>query len=115
MSPTRFAQLMKEGTESGEIAFTAKADLSLVVDQYRIGFEQAHRQLTDGSNLPSGHTLFSDKAILRVITWGDEEALQCAEAIDYLVQNNVVGSHQLSFVFPKKEIKNGTSVRKARR
>lgn len=47
MTPPKFDKCLREGVARGEIAFTAKADLDLVCDQYREAFNAAFSETVE--------------------------------------------------------------------
>merc|ERR1712147_428681 len=75
LSPEVLGKNLREGVENGTLAFTAKADLEVVVEQYRIGFIKAIEDW-QGKN-----PLFYDQP------WDDEQGRTLLEALRYAAQH----------------------------
>uniref|UniRef100_A0A7S1QVI3 Uncharacterized protein n=1 Tax=Alexandrium catenella TaxID=2925 RepID=A0A7S1QVI3_ALECA len=69
MTPERFGGLLRDGVRTGEIAFTARADGGLVVEQYRKAFHRAFAETRD--------------LMYQTLKWPDDKILELAEALAY--------------------------------
>lgn len=79
VSPERVAKEMRDGVDSGSLAFTARADMDFVIGLYERGFREAFQTYVR----VSGRTFIEQKCL----GWGDEEAVIVAEALKYVEEH----------------------------
>jgi hypothetical protein len=83
LSPIEFDKQMRERVESGELAFTANADMGFVIDQYAVGFVE---QINVVAAHPQGHF----RALNYVgCGWTDVEATTLLDALHYAAEKCV--------------------------
>ena len=74
------AEDLRSAVASGTRAFTANADVALVIEQYARGFVKAFSNVK--TQCPSLRTLF-----YKHFNWGDEQGRTMLEAMKYVVQH----------------------------
>ena len=77
LSPDTMAEDLRSAVASGARAFTANADVALVIEQYARGFVKAF--ISNG--VAVGTLFYTD------LNWGDEQGRTMLEAIKYVVQH----------------------------
>lgn len=80
MSPKRFGDEMRRSVRSGDLAFTASADMEMVIQQYERGFVRAfdtYRQLSRGGIDTEGIITYMG------LGWGDDVVPSLIEAFEY--------------------------------
>ena len=82
------AEDLRSAVASGARAFTANADVELVIEQYARGFVKAFSNLK--TQCPGLRTLFYNG-----FNWGDEQGRTMLEAIKYAVQHGEFPDGQL--------------------
>ena len=75
IAPDAFGERMRARVASGELTFTANADMGFVIGQYEAGFVAAINLVAAAT---SGRSLFFDK-----LGWGDAEAAELRLALQY--------------------------------
>jgi len=80
LSPDHVARELREGVESGAVAFTSASDVDVVIELYTKGFVAAidDHAYNSGSDRSATGSLFYTN-----LGWGDEEAPAIAEALAY--------------------------------
>ena len=82
MSPTRVAAELREGVRSGAIAFTAAADVDLVIGIYERGFRTAFETFNSSAGDCNGRVVFYQH-----LGWTDAETPTIAEAVRYIQEH----------------------------
>lgn len=77
ISPVVFRQRMCSGVASGELKFTATADMEFVINQYEKGFIEAINEIAARQEPVARNLEFMD------LNWGDEEAAELLEALRF--------------------------------
>ena len=80
LSPDTMAEDLRSAVGSGTRAFTANADVALVIEQYARGFVKAFSNLK--TQCPGLCTLWYED-----FKWGDDQGRTMLEAIKYAVQH----------------------------
>ena len=80
LSPDTMAEDLRSAVASGARAFTANADVALVIEQYARGFVNAFSNFK--AQCPGLNTLY-----YWGFNWGDEQGRTMLEAIKYVVQH----------------------------
>mmetsp|Transcript_50454 Transcript_50454/g.134926 ORF Transcript_50454/g.134926 Transcript_50454/m.134926 type:complete len:407 (-) Transcript_50454:318-1538(-) len=76
MTPPKFDETLRAGVANGEIAFTAKADLDFVINQYAAAFDTAFSETKD--------------LMYQALKWPDEHICELAEALTYARENGLL-------------------------
>ena len=80
LSPDTMAEDLRSAVASGARAFTANADVELVIGQYARGFVKAFSNYC--TQCPGSSSLFYED-----LNWGDEQGRTMLEAMKYAVQH----------------------------
>ena len=80
LSPDTMAEDLRSAVASGTRAFTANADVALVIGQYARGFVKAFSNYC--TQCPGSSSLFYED-----LNWGDEQGRTMLEAIKYVLQH----------------------------
>ena len=93
LSPDTMAEDLRGAVASGTRAFTANADVALVIGQYARGFVKAFSNLQ--TRCPGTSDLFYTD-----LNWGDEQGRTMLEAMRYVVQHGEFpdGDHDINFM-----------------
>ena len=90
LSPDTMAEDLRSAVASGTRAFTANADVALVIGQYARGFVKAFSNLR--TQCPGLHGCLFYKGF----NWDDEQGRTMLEAIKYVVQHGEFPDGQLA-------------------
>ena len=77
MSPEQFKSELESRVDSGALAFTAKADVAVVVEQFRVGFQRAFAEFNE-----YGYSTVHYEHL----GWGADEGRQMLAALRYIKQ-----------------------------
>ena len=78
IAPDAFGERMRARVASGELTFTANADMGFVIGQYEEGFVAAINRVAAETAATSGRFLY-----FRYLGWGDAEAAELRLALQY--------------------------------
>ena len=93
LSPDTMAEDLRSAVASGTRAFTANADVALVIGQYARGFVKAFSNLR--TQCPGLHGCLFYKGF----NWDDEQGRTMLEAIKYVVQHGKFPDGRLAIGF----------------
>ena len=77
IAPDAFGERMRARVASGELTFTANADMGFVIGQYEEGFVAAINRVAAGPNVGARRLYFMN------LGWGDAEAAELRLALQY--------------------------------
>ena len=93
LSPDTMAEDLRSAVASGARAFTANADVALVIEQYARGFVKAFISNVQRQYPGLGTLFYQD------FNWGDEQGRTMLEAIKYVVQHGEFPDGRLVITF----------------